>query len=165
MNWSVDWLTDWLNELCLTPFSTLLQSHRGGQCTYPCFHGMLFTSFSHNIFFRRYCLLFDIDIVESTDSVERAINPVATTILSPRKESCPSPGIETATSCSQVLYAPNRAIGPDNWNNSENKPKSIKGSQFIPSLDDRLSGKSGSLFTNDSHFFSRHYKPTQVLNG
>ena len=38
------------------------------------------------------------------DSIERGMNPVAVTIINPRKEYWPSPGIEPASSCSQVLY-------------------------------------------------------------
>ena len=34
---------------CLTPFSTVFQLYRGGQCTYPCFPGVLLTSTPHNI--------------------------------------------------------------------------------------------------------------------
>ena len=33
----------------LTPFSTVFQLYHGGQCTYPCFPEVLFTSTPHNI--------------------------------------------------------------------------------------------------------------------
>ena len=39
----------WLIVWCLTPFSTVFQLYRGGQCTYPCFPGVLLTSTPHNI--------------------------------------------------------------------------------------------------------------------
>ena len=41
--------SNWLIEWCLTPFSTVFQLHRSGQCTYPCFRGALLTSTPHNI--------------------------------------------------------------------------------------------------------------------
>ena len=33
----------------LTPFSTVYQLHRSGQCTYPSFPGVLLTGTPHNI--------------------------------------------------------------------------------------------------------------------
>ena len=42
-------------------------------------------------------------------SHEKGMNPVAKSIINPRKEYWPSPTIESAT-CSQVLYAINRAM-------------------------------------------------------
>ena len=36
-------------EWCLMPFLTIFQLYRGGQCTYPCFPGVLLTSTLHNI--------------------------------------------------------------------------------------------------------------------
>ena len=47
------------------------------------------------------------------DNGERGMNPVAITIISPRKEYWPSPGIESATPYSQVLYSTDRAMGLD----------------------------------------------------
>ena len=41
----IDWLIVW----CLTPFSTVFQLYRCGQCSYPCFPGVLLTSTQHNI--------------------------------------------------------------------------------------------------------------------
>ena len=35
--------------LFFTPFSTVFQLHHSGQCTYPCFPGILLTSTPHNI--------------------------------------------------------------------------------------------------------------------
>ena len=42
------WLAD-CSIWCLTSFSTIFQLYRGGQCTYPCFPGVLLTSTPHNI--------------------------------------------------------------------------------------------------------------------
>ena len=44
----IDSLID-CNAGCLLPFSTVFQLYRGGQCTYPCFPGILLTSTLHNI--------------------------------------------------------------------------------------------------------------------
>ena len=76
-------------EWCLTPFSTIFQLFRGGQCTYPCFPGVLLTSIPHNIF-PSHWLLSRITIVETTERGERGMNPVAMTIINPRKEYWPS---------------------------------------------------------------------------
>ena len=59
---------------CLTPFSTVFQLYSGGQCTYPCFPGVLLTI---TIFFPSHWLLSHITIVETTDSSERGMNHVA----------------------------------------------------------------------------------------
>ena len=40
---------DLLIVRCLTPLSTIFQLYHGGQCTYPCFSGVLLTSTTHNI--------------------------------------------------------------------------------------------------------------------
>ena len=37
---------------CLTPFSTVFQLYRGGQCTYPRLCDVLLPSVSHNILFK-----------------------------------------------------------------------------------------------------------------
>ena len=66
--------------------------HRGDQCTYSCFPGILFTN-SFYIFFRSHWLLFHITIVETMDSGERGM-----TMINPRKEYWPSPGIEPTNS-------------------------------------------------------------------
>ena len=61
------------------PLSTVYRLYRGGQCTYPCFPGVLLTSAQHNIFSKRW-LLSHMTIVETTDSSERGMNPVAMTV-------------------------------------------------------------------------------------
>ena len=77
---------------CLTPFATVLQLYCGGQCTYPCFPGVLFLIMSpHNILSKPQ-LLSKITIVETMDSRERGMSPVAMTIINPQKEYWPSKG-------------------------------------------------------------------------
>ena len=53
----------------------------------------------------------NITFVETTNSGERGMNPVAMTIINPCKKKLAEPGIEPATSCSQVLNATDRATG------------------------------------------------------
>ena len=67
------------------PFSTVFQLHHGGKCTYPCFPGVVLITTSH-------WLLSHITIVETVDSGERGMDPVAMTIINPRKEYWPSHG-------------------------------------------------------------------------
>ena len=45
------------------------------------------------------------------DSGESGMNPVTMNAINPRKEYWPSRGIEPATSGSQILYTPDRAMG------------------------------------------------------
>ena len=44
-----DGLHEVLIVWCLKPFSTVFKLHRGRQCTYPCFPGVLLNSTSHNL--------------------------------------------------------------------------------------------------------------------
>ena len=67
------------------PFSTVFQLYRGGQCTNPCFPGVLLTSTPHNILSKPLAA-FHKTIVETMDSSERGKIPAAMTILNPRKE-------------------------------------------------------------------------------
>ena len=76
-------------EWCLTRFSTAFQLYHSGQCTYPCFPGILLTSTPHNILPSHWLLSY-ITIVEITDSGERGMNPVAMSIINPRREYWPS---------------------------------------------------------------------------
>ena len=74
---------------CLTPFPTVFQLYHGSKYTFSCFPGVLLTSTPHNILSKHW-LLSHITTVETTDSDERGINPVAKTIIYPRKEYWPS---------------------------------------------------------------------------
>ena len=68
------------------------------------------TSTLHNIL-SKLLAAFDITIVETMNSSERGMNPVAMTIINPPKEYWLSQGFKTATSCSQVFDATGRATG------------------------------------------------------
>ena len=89
----------------LTHFSTLFKLYRSGHSTYQCFPGILFTSAPHNILFKPLAA-FPHNIVDTMESGERGMNPVAMTIISPRKEFWSRWRFEPATSCLlQVFYA------------------------------------------------------------
>ena len=76
----------------LTPFSTVFQLCCGGQCTYPCFPGVLLTSAPHNILSKPLAA-FPHNIVKTTDSGERGMNHVTMTIINPQIEYWPSRGL------------------------------------------------------------------------
>ena len=60
--------------------------------TYSCFPGAFLTSTPHE-YFPSHWLLSHATIVETTDSVERGMNPVkAVTVINPRREYWPSRG-------------------------------------------------------------------------
>ena len=65
----------------------------------------------YTIFFPSQWLLSHNTIVKTTDSGEKGINPVTMTIIDILREYWSSPGIEPPTSCFQVLYATNWAMG------------------------------------------------------
>ena len=67
------------------PFSTVFQLYQGGQCTYPCFPGVLLTSTPHNTLFKPLTA-FPHDHYGTMDSGERPMNPIETTIINPQKE-------------------------------------------------------------------------------
>ena len=83
-DWPKVWLIDWVCSV-LTPFSTLFQLYRGSQLTYRCFSGVL-TPVRRKLFFPRHWVLSHIIIIETMDSGERGMDPVAMTIINPRKE-------------------------------------------------------------------------------
>ena len=68
-------------------------------------------SMTITIFFPSHRLLSHITNVETTDSGERGMNPVAMTIIISKKNKLSEPGIEAATFCSQVRNATDCAMG------------------------------------------------------
>ena len=66
--------------IVLMTFSTVFQLYRSRQCTYPCFSEVLLTSTLHNILSKPLAAF------ETMNSGERGMNPVAMTIINPRKE-------------------------------------------------------------------------------
>ena len=70
---------------CLTLFSKLSQLYRGGQFILSMIPGASFTGV-HTITFPSHWQLFHVAIVETIDSGERGMNPVAMSIINPRKE-------------------------------------------------------------------------------
>ena len=65
------------------PFSTVLQLCCGGKGTYPCFPVVLIISTPHNILSMPLAAF---SHVETMDSCERGMIPVAMTIINPPKE-------------------------------------------------------------------------------
>ena len=80
-----------LIEWCLTLISTVFQLHRGGQFTFTCFPGVLLTSAPHNVISKPLAA-FPHNIVETIDSGETGMTPVAMTVINPQKEYWPSRG-------------------------------------------------------------------------
>ena len=71
-------------------FNTVFNSisaYGGGQCTYPCFSGVLFTSTTHNILYKPLAT-FSHNHFRNNEQMrgERGMNPVANAIINPRKE-------------------------------------------------------------------------------
>ena len=71
----------------LTLFSTEFQLYRSGQCTYPCFPGVLLTSTPHNILSKPLAAF-----QHNHCRNNGGMNPVAMTIINPRKENWPNQG-------------------------------------------------------------------------
>ena len=95
------------------PFSIIFH---GGQCTYPCFSGVLLTCTPYNILSKPLAAFpqYHLPNNHSTDSGESSgMIPVPVTIINPLKEYWPRPGIESATSCPQVLHTTDCAMGID----------------------------------------------------
>ena len=98
--------TEWLIVWCLTPFSTVFQLYHGGQYTYPCFswssfHNILskpLASFPHN-----HCRN-NGQRWKRNDSCRNDYHQSSERILA-------EPGIEPATSCSQVYNAIDWTMG------------------------------------------------------
>ena len=100
----------WLIACYLTPLSTVFQLYRGGQCTCPCFPGVLFTSTLHNILSKPLA-------ASPHDHCRNNGQPWE------RNESCRNnyhksserilaePGIEPATCCSELRDTTDWAMG------------------------------------------------------
>ena len=97
--------------MVFTQFSTVFQLYHGGPCTYPCSSGVILTSTPHNIPSEPLELLCHTTIVETTDSVERGMTPVAKNYHQSLEGILAEREIEPATSCSQVCNATNGSIG------------------------------------------------------
>ena len=65
------------------PFTMVFYLYRGGQCTYLCFPGVIFTSTPHNILSKPLAAF---PHSHCPDNGEREMNPVAMIIISPGKE-------------------------------------------------------------------------------
>ena len=102
--------SDWLILWCLTPFSTVFQIYRGGECTYPCFPRVLLSSTPQNIlseplaaFPHNHCRN-NGQRWERNESCHNDYHQSSERILAEH-------GIEQSTSCSQVRNATDWAIG------------------------------------------------------
>ena len=74
------------------PFSTVFQLYCGGQCTYPCFPGVVLTSTPHNILSKPLAA-FPHNHCRNNGRGERGMNPVSMPIVNPRKEYWPIRGL------------------------------------------------------------------------
>ena len=68
---------------CLKPFATVFQLYHCGQCTDPCFPGVLLTSTPHNILSKPLAAF---PLNHCQNNSEKGMNPVAMTITNPWKE-------------------------------------------------------------------------------
>ena len=95
-------LVDWLIIRCLMLSSTVFQLYHSGQCTYPCFSGVLLTSTLHNILSKPLAAFANNRCQNNGQQWER-------------NESCIGQfGDQPATSCSQVCNATDWAMGLGN---------------------------------------------------
>ena len=78
-----------LIEILLKMALNTIQSINQSTEASPCLLGVLFTRKQHNILSKPLAAFF-ITIVKTMDSIERGMNPVAMTIISPRKYFWPS---------------------------------------------------------------------------
>ena len=108
------------------PVSPVFQLYRGGQCTYPCFPGVLLISTLHSILSKPLAA-FQITIVETTDSGERGMNPVAMTIINPRNGCWPSRGSNQRLPVLKSATLPTELWGSaysfEHFNTWKNRPK------------------------------------------
>ena len=68
------------------PFSTVCQLNSSGQCTYPCFPGVLLISTLHNILSKPLAAFPHNHCRNNGQSGKRGMNPAAMTIIKPQKE-------------------------------------------------------------------------------
>ena len=79
----VSLLNDWLIVWCLTSFSTLFWLYYSTQCKYPCYVRDSFTRTPHSILSEPLAAF---SHSQRGNHGESEMNPVATTIINPRKE-------------------------------------------------------------------------------
>ena len=133
-------------------FITVFQLYHGSQCTNPWFPSVLLTCTLHNILFKPL-VLSHITMVETTDSGERGMNPVAMTIINPRKEYWPSRGSNQRPPVLSVLRK--------NWKKLVNQTQ-----QLACFKADHLSGDAvrlNGVFPSFQHCFN-HFKATAQIN-
>ena len=92
------------------PFSTVFQLYRSGQCTYSCFPGVLLISDLHSILSKPLAVSHT-TIVETMDSSEREMNPVAMTIINPRRVYWPSRELNQRPSVLKSATLPAELLG------------------------------------------------------
>ena len=101
---------------CLTPFSKVFHLFHSGQCTFPCFPWVFLTSTPHNILskplaaFPHYHCRNNGQQLERNESCHDDYHQSSERILA-------KPGIEPATSCSEVQNATDWAMGPAFFSN------------------------------------------------
>ena len=95
---------------CLTPFSTVFKLHRGGQCTYPYFYGVLLTSTPHNIL-SKFLVVFPHNHCRNNAQRWERNESCRNDYHQSSERTLAEPGIEPATSCSQVRNSTNWAMG------------------------------------------------------
>ena len=128
------------NYLCgkeLRPFTKGFQIYRSGQCSCPCFPGVLLTSVPHNILFKPLST-FQITIVQKLDSGERGMNHVAMTIFNPQTEYC-----QSRRSNQRHTILKSCAVPTEPWGSKETikKPCLIVYSKYHP----RWRGRPGDM--------------------
>ena len=127
-------------------FSTVFQLYRSGQCTYPCFPGVFIFSkpVLRTIFFPSHWLLSHITIVETADSGERGMNPVAMTIINPRKEYWPSRGLHQRPPVLKSAMLPTELRGSAETCEEKGESTGVSSFFFSPHCFESLSFPSGS---------------------
>ena len=95
---------------CLTPFSTVFQLYRGGQCTYPCFPGVLVTSIPYNILSKPLAAFPHNHCRNNGQQWERN-KSCCNDYRQSSERILAEPGIKPATSCSQIRNATDWVMG------------------------------------------------------